>query len=74
MIKDFHINRMPLIFIFLSILCADIPLFQYDNSCIADKDNREIHRNQFTYHETIQSENFVIMSDPLTNKEALVSE
>ncbi len=60
MIKDFHINRMPLIFIFLSILCADIPPSQYDNSCIADKDNREIYRNQFTYHETIQSENFVI--------------
>ena len=32
----------------------------YDNSCILSKDNRDIYRNEFTDHETIQSENFII--------------
>ena len=37
-------------------------LYSFTNldSCIADKNNREIVRNQFTNHETIESENFVI--------------
>ena len=30
------------------------------HSCIIDDSNRDIYRNQFTYHETITSENFVI--------------
>jgi len=32
----------------------------YGDSCIVPIDNREISRNQFTYPETIQSDNFVI--------------
>ena len=37
-------------------------LYSYTNldSCIANKNNRDIIRNQFTNHETIESENFVI--------------
>ena len=32
----------------------------YNDSCIPSNDNREIYRNEFTYPETLQSENFVI--------------
>ena len=32
----------------------------YGDSCIVSIDNREIYRNQFTYPETIQSDNFVV--------------
>ena len=38
--------------IILSTLCGD--------SCIVPLDSREIYRNQFTYPESIQSDNFVI--------------
>ena len=32
----------------------------YGDSCIVSIDNREIYRNQFTYPQTIQSDNFVV--------------
>tara|TARA_Y100000588_G_scaffold368210_1_gene435827 strand:+ start:80 stop:1525 length:1446 start_codon:yes stop_codon:yes gene_type:complete len=32
----------------------------YSSPCIVDIDNREIVRNEYTFHETIQSENFII--------------
>ena len=40
----------------IQVLIADL----HNNSCIISKDNRDIYRNNFTYPETIQSENFVI--------------
>ena len=46
MIKKNHIY-----IIFFSSLCA----YTFLDSCIADKNNREIIRNQFTFHETIES-------------------
>ena len=51
MIKYIHIYLL-----YLSSLFAITSL----ESCIADKNDREIIRNQFTFHETIESENFVI--------------
>ena len=35
-------------------------IFSQLNNCIPNLDSREIVRNQFTFPETIQSENFVI--------------
>ena len=32
----------------------------FSNTCIADIDNREIVRNEYTFHEKIQSEHFVV--------------
>ena len=32
----------------------------YSNNCIVDIDNREIIRNEYTFHEKIQSEHFVV--------------
>ena len=40
----------------IQVLVADL----FNNSCIVSKDNRDIYRNNFTYPETIQSENFVV--------------
>jgi len=44
------------IFICNGIIKAD----SYNNSCITDIRNREIYRNDFTFPDSIQSENFVI--------------
>ena len=51
MIKNIHIHI---------ILFSYLYSFTNLDSCIADKNNRDIIRNQFTNHETIESENFVI--------------
>ena len=48
--------RFLLIIIFSSLLLSSFD----KTSCIVSKDNREVYRNQYTYPETIQSENFVI--------------
>ncbi len=48
-------NKLILILI-MQMLIADL----HNNSCIISKDNRDIYRNNFTYPETIESENFVI--------------
>ena len=50
------IKSKYVIFIFTLLLIVDIQA----NSCIVENNNREIVRNEFTFHETIQSENFVI--------------
>ncbi len=44
-----------ILFIFISIILSE----SYD-SCIIPKGSRDISRNNFTYPETIQSDNFVI--------------
>ena len=48
---------MKLIIFILQIVFL---LSSSSHSCIIDDSNRDIYRNQFTYHETITSENFVI--------------
>ena len=47
-------NKM--IYILFSLMITEL----YSNSCIVDIGNRDIVRNEFTFHETIQSEHFVI--------------
>ena len=50
-------NKILSIFSFILIVSFEIGL---SDSCIVDKDSRDISRNIFTYPETIQSENFVV--------------
>ena len=45
-----------IVYIILSLMVTEL----YSSSCIVDVGNREIVRNEFTFHETIQSEHFVI--------------
>ena len=47
-------------FVFLILIFGEIYSNNKHISCIVDKDNREIYRNNYTYPETIESENFVI--------------
>ena len=49
-------NKLILLILFFQLI---FPL-QLGDSCISEIDNREIYRNQFTFHETIESEHFVI--------------
>jgi hypothetical protein len=44
------------VYIILSLMVTEL----YSSSCIVDIGNREIVRNEFTFHETIQREHFVI--------------
>ena len=44
-----------LFFIFISLMIS-----QSNGLCVIPKDNRDIERNNFTYPETIQSDNFVV--------------
>ena len=53
-------NKFTQITILLIIYTQMVFSESYDNSCILSKDNRDIYRNEFTDHETIQSENFII--------------
>ena len=50
-------NKILSIFSFILIVSFEVGL---SDSCIVDKDSRDISRNIFTYPETIQSENFVV--------------
>jgi len=45
-----------IVYIIFSLMVTEL----YSNSCIVDIGNRDIVRNEFTFHETIQSEHFVI--------------
>ena len=49
-------NKLVVIILFINFLLSDT----YSNSCIVSTNNREVHRNNFTFHETIQSDNFAI--------------
>ena len=49
-------NKLIVIVLFINFLLSDT----YSNSCIVSTNNREIYRNNFTFHETIQSDNFAI--------------
>ena len=44
------------VYILLSLMIVE----SYSNTCIIDIGNREVVRNEYTFHEKIQSENFVI--------------
>ena len=45
-----------IVYIIFSLMVTEL----YSNSCIVDIANRDIVRSEFTFHETIQSEHFVI--------------
>ena len=49
-------NKFLIIILLINFILSDT----YNNSCIVSTNNREIYRNNFTFHETIQSDNFVI--------------
>ena len=57
-----------LFFIFISLMIS-----QSNDLCIISKDNRDIERNNFTYPETIQSDNFVVHFTTATVDSQLVN-
>ncbi len=64
-------NKILSIFSFILIVSFEVGL---SDSCIVDKDSRDISRNIFTYPETIQSENFVVHFTTSTVESQLVDE